>query len=131
MSIAGATMPGQDQSASRETSEYSARAMRRQDDTARFIERFEVLTGFRVHSTSREGLPREFLARTVPAPDVLVGQYGYELEPRTHNALCRYEPGRQSDRWTFGRLLEIRGFGVFSLLDLLEILAKHGISSKT
>jgi hypothetical protein len=130
MTIAGATMPGQDQTAPRETPENSARAMRRQDDTVRFIERFEMLTGFRVHSTSREGLPREFLARTVPTPDVLVRQYGYELEPRTHNALCRYEPGRQSDRWTFGRLLEIRGFGVFSLLDLLEVLAKHGISSK-
>jgi hypothetical protein len=130
MTIAGATMSGQDQTVPSETRENSARAMRRQDDTARFIERFEVLTGFRVHSTSREGLPREFLARTVPTPDVLVRQYGYELEPRTHNALCRYEPGRQSDRWTFGRLLEIRGFGVFSLLDLLEVLAKHGISSK-
>jgi hypothetical protein len=130
MPIAGASMPGQDNATSNEIPDTSVRAIRRQDDTARFIERFEVLTGFRVHSTSLEGLPREFLARTVPAPDVLVGQYGYELEPRTHNALCRYEPGRQSDRWTFGRLLEIRGFGVFSLLDLLEVLAKHGISSK-
>jgi len=124
-------MSGQDPSASRESNESSARAMRRQDDTVRFIERFEVLTGFRVHSTSREGLPREFLARTLPAPNVLVEQFGYELEPRTHNALCRYEPGRQSDRWTYGRLLEIRGFGVFSLLDLLEVLAKHGINSKS
>jgi len=124
-------MSGQDPSASRESNETSARAIRRQDDTVRFIERFEVLTGFRVHSTSREGLPREFLARTLPAPNDLVEQYGYELEPRTHNALCRYEPGRQSDRWTYGRLLEIRGFGVFSLLDLLEVLAKHGISSKS
>jgi len=123
-------MPGQEQSTPGEPAEDSARATRRQDDTARFIERFEELTGFRVHSTSREGLPREFLARTVPAPDVLVGQYGYEVEPRTHNALCRYEPGRPSDRWTYGRLLEIRGFGVFSLLDLLEVLAKHGIRSE-
>jgi hypothetical protein len=123
-------MPGQEQVAPRGTSENAERATRRQDDTARFIERFEALAGFRVHSTSREGLPREFLARTVPAPNLLVEQYGYELEPRTHNALCRYEPGRPSDRWTFGRLLEIRGFGVFSLLDLLEVLAKHGVSSK-
>jgi hypothetical protein len=130
MPIAGATMPGQENAALNEIPDTSARTLRRQDDTARFIERFEVLTGFRVHSTSLEGLPREFLARTVPAPDILVGQYGYELEPRTHNALCRYEPGRQSDRWTYGRMLEIRGFGVFSLLDLLEVLAKHGISSK-
>jgi hypothetical protein len=130
MPIAGATMSGQENAASNDIPDASARTLRRQDDTARFIERFEALTGFRVHSTSLEGLPREFLARTVPAPDVLVGQYGYELEPRTHNALCRYEPGRQSDRWTFGRLLEIRGFGVFSLLDLLEVLAKHGIGSR-
>jgi hypothetical protein len=107
----------------------SVRALRRNDDTARFIERFEVLTGLRVHSTSIEGLPREFLARPVEPPNHLVDKFGYELEPRTHNALCRYEPGRQPDRWTYGRLLEIRGFGVFSLLDLLEILAKHGIRS--
>jgi len=129
MPDAGATMSGQEQTAKNETPAASERTLRRQDDTARFIERFEALTGFRVHSTSREGLPREFLARTVPSPDVLVEQYGYELEPRTHNALCRYEPGRQADRWTYGRLLEIRGFGVFSLLDLLEVLAKHGIRS--
>jgi hypothetical protein len=122
-------MPGQNQPESPEFSGGSERTLRRQDDTTRFIERFEALTGFRVHSTSREGLPREFLARTVPTPDVLVRQYGYELEPRTHNALCRYEPGRQADCWTYGRLLEIRGFGVFSLLDLLEVLAKHGIRS--
>jgi len=25
----------------------------------------------------------------------------------------------------FGRLLEIRGFGVFSLLDLVEVLRRH------
>ena len=123
-------MPGQNQLAENEGQGMSERAMRRHDDTARFIQRFEALTGFRVHSTSLEGLPREFLARPVPSPDRLVEQYGYELEPRTHNALCRFEPGRQPDRWTFGRLLEIRGFGVFSLLDLLEVLAKHGISSK-
>ncbi len=108
-----------------------SRSARRRDDTARFIERFEALTGYRVNSTSAEGLPREFLARPVQTPDALVQQFGYELEPRTHNALCRFEPGRNGDHWTFGRLLEIRGFGVFSLLDLLEILAKHGISYKT
>ena len=107
----------------------SARVLRRNDDTARFIERFAVLTGLHVHSTSIEGLPREFLARPVETPNLLVDKYGYELEPRTHNALCRYEPGRQPDRWTYGRLLEIRGFGVFSLLDLLEVQAKHGIRS--
>jgi hypothetical protein len=108
----------------------SSRLDRRRDDTNRFIERFEALTGYRVHSTSAEGLPREFLGRAVQTPDILVRDYGYELEPRTHSALCRFEPGRHADHWTFGRLMEIRGFGVFSLLDLLEVLAKHGISYK-
>jgi len=122
-------MPGENPASSPEAPDISARAVRRQDDTARFIERFAALTGFHVHSTSIEGLPREFLARTVLAPDVLVREYAYEIEPRTHNALCRHEPGHPSDRWTYGRLLEIRGFGVFSLLDLLEVLAKHGIKS--
>jgi hypothetical protein len=112
------------------TTTGSPRAQRRREDAARFIERFEALTGCRVNSTSTEGLPREFLARAVDPPDVLANRYGYELEPRTHNALFRFDPGRNGDRWSFGRLLEIRGFGVFSLLDLLEVLAKHGISHK-
>jgi hypothetical protein len=112
-------------------SEQASRTARRRDDAARFIERFAALTGYHVNSTSSDGLPRHFLSRTVESPDALVQQYGYELEPRTHNALCRYEPGRKDDRWTFGRLLEIRGFGVFSLLDLLEVLARRGISYKT
>ena len=38
-------------------------------------------------------------------------------------------PAANRSRWTFGRLLEIRGFGAFSLLDLLEVMAKHGIRS--
>jgi hypothetical protein len=103
----------------------STRALRRHIDTNRFIERFEVLTGIRLRSTSIEGLPREFLGQSVPSPDVLARTYGYDLEPRTHNALCRFEPGR-GNAWTYGRLLEIRGFGVFCLLDLLEVMAKHG-----
>lgn len=121
-------MPEVNDPAAKDTAQPPRNSTRRRDDTARFIERFEALTGHRVNSTSAEGLPREFLARAVQTPDILVEQYGYELEPRTHNALCRYEPGRHADHWTFGRLLEIRGFGVFSLLDLLEVLAKHGIS---
>jgi hypothetical protein len=123
-------MPDANESFSNDKEQPSSTSERRRDDTARFIERFEALTGYRVHSTSAEGLPREFLARAVQTPDLLVRDYGYELEPRTHNALCRFEPGRHADHWTFGRLLEIRGFGVFSLLDLLEVLAKHGISYK-
>jgi hypothetical protein len=120
-------MPGVEQSPVKTDTAASAQTVRRHDDNVRFVERFEVLTGLRVHSTNLDGLPREFLAREVPAPDVLIEHYGYELERRTRNALNRYEPGRLRDRWTFGRLLELSGFGAFSLLDLLEVLAKHGI----
>ncbi len=109
------------------TEATSPRTRRRRDDTARFIERFEAVTGYRLRSTNAEGLPRQLLAHPVPPPDTLVEHYGFELEPRTQNALCRFEPGRQSEPWTIGRLLKIRGFGVFSLVDLLEVLAKHGI----
>jgi hypothetical protein len=107
------------------------RAIRRRDDTARFLERFAVLTGIASPAATIEALPREFLARTVPPPTALLERFGYELAPRTHNALCRYEPGRLDEPWTFGRLLQIRGFGVFSLLDLLEVMAKHDGSGQT
>jgi hypothetical protein len=101
------------------------RALRRRDDTVRFLERFAALTGLAAPSASVEALPREFLARNVPPPTTLLERFAFELAPRTHNALCRYEPGRAEEPWTYGRLLQIRGFGVFSLLDLLEVMAKH------
>jgi hypothetical protein len=104
----------------------SQRIDRRLDDVSRFVTRFRELTGFSVNSTSVESLPREFLAKPAPRPEDLVHRFAYELEPRTRNTLQRYEPSRWPNApWTFGRLLEIRGFGVFSLLDVLEIIAKH------
>jgi hypothetical protein len=83
------------------------------------------LTGLQLHSANVESLPRELLGREVPDPDVLVRAYRDELEPRTHNALCQRSPGRPGEAWTVGRLLQIRGFGVHSLLDLLAVLARH------
>jgi hypothetical protein len=108
----------------------SPRATRRRQDTLRFIERFKALTGYAVHSDSMPSLPREFLDHAVPSPDRLLRDYGPELALRTRNALCRFEPDPKSDRWTFERLLWIRGFGVLSLLDLLEVLLKHGVLIK-
>ena len=102
-----------------------SRSTRRRTSTARFIERFEALTGFRVGSDSTQALPKEFLEKSVPAPEILLREHGHELELRTRNALCRFEPGRPHEGWTYGRLLDIRGFGVFSLIDLLEALAKR------
>lgn len=102
------------------------RTSRSRDDTPRFVARLASLTGIRVRSTNAASLPRELLGQAVPDPGVLVRTYGGELEPRTHNALCQCDPGLPGESWTLGRLLAIRGFGVFSLLDLLEVLARHG-----
>jgi hypothetical protein len=107
------------------SAEPAARAVRRQADDERFRKRFASLTGMRAHSADRDGLPREFLTRPVFAPDVLIQRYGRELGTRTCNALHHYEPGRKPAPWTYGRLLEIRGFGVFSLLDVLEVVRRH------
>jgi hypothetical protein len=94
------------------------------DSGVHFVRRFEALTGIRVHKAAVAALPRAFLGRLVETPDELAQRYCYELQPRTYNALRRHgESSRQS--WTLGRLLEIRGFGLYSLLDLLEVLAKH------
>ena len=121
-------MPGTSESMS--SSSSSPRASRRRQDTQRFIEQFATLTGYLVHSDSVMALPREFLNHSVPSPDHLLEEIGHELALRTRNALCRFEPNPKNDRWTFERLLGIRGFGVLSLLDLLEVLSKHGIPFK-
>jgi hypothetical protein len=108
----------------------SLRTSRHRADATRFIDRFAALTGLRASSDSAHSLPREFLTRLVASPEVLLREYGDELELRTRNALCRFEPVRPHEHWTFGRLLEIRGFGVFSLLDLLEVMGRHQDSRK-
>jgi hypothetical protein len=118
-------MPGKQADPARVAAEPRARAARRQADDERFCKRFAILTGMHAKTAATESLPREFLARPVLAPDVLLARYGRELENRTRNALCRYEPGARPAPWTYGRLLEIRGFGVFSLLDVMEVLHHH------
>jgi hypothetical protein len=88
-----------------------------------FVRRVEALTGVRLRSAAVACMPRELLVRRVEAPNILARRYCYQLERRTYNALSRYEPGSTEEPWTVGRLLEIRTFGVFCLLDLLEVLA--------
>ena len=121
-------MPGTSDSSRKRP--VSARTLRTRQDALRFLERFAAATGLRVASASAESLPPHFLARPVPAPDVLANHYGGELARRTHNALCRFEPPPPGEPWTFGRLLQIRGFGLFCLLDLLEVLARHGAGTE-
>jgi hypothetical protein len=102
----------------------SARALRRQDDDQRFCQRFAALAAMQARSASIEGLPPEFLARSVAPPPVLLQRHGAALAARTYNALSRYEPRPQEPPFTFRRLLDLRGFGLFSLLDLLEAMGQ-------
>jgi hypothetical protein len=101
-----------------------SRAVRRHDDNERFRRHFAALTGLETRAASIESLPTEFLSRTLPSPATLLQRYGSALAARTCNALARYEPGRDEVQFTFRRLLELRGFGLFSLIDLLEAMAK-------
>ncbi len=103
------------------------RTLRNRQDAVRFIARFAALTGLVVPSASADGLPAEFLARPVLPPDVLTSRYGRRLRQRTYNALCRFEPVPEGEPWTFGRLLQIRGFGLFCLLDVLQVLSRSGV----
>jgi hypothetical protein len=118
-------MPRNEADPARAHAAPSLRTVRRRADDQRFCKRFGILTGMRAQSAAIEGLPREFLARRVLAPDALLARYGRELENRTRNALYRYEPRAKPAPWTYGRLLELRGFGVFSLLDVMEVMYRH------
>lgn len=97
----------------------------RRDRARRLADELASLTGCCVRSVKSGGLPRELLDQAVPAPEVLLREYGSDLEPRTHNALCQHQPGGSGEIWTVRRLLEIRGFGLYCLLDLLGIMARH------
>jgi hypothetical protein len=96
----------------------------RRDRDDEFLRRFEALTGLRLHSTGIDALPPAFLARGVDPPGVLVRRLRHVLKPRTYNSLCGHDPGPRDWPWTFARLLQIPRFGMYSLLDLLGVLAR-------
>jgi len=100
-----------------------SRRQRREQDAARFVEEFCALTGFRPVAAYREALPREFLAQSIPSPDELLARFGDRFQLRTSNAL-QHHVASSVDRmgWTYGRLLDLRGFGLFSLLDVMRAL---------
>jgi hypothetical protein len=108
------------------------KAIKRQEkrarDTARFAEAFFALTGFRPVAAYREFLPPELLARSIPSPGELVVRFGDRLHTRTSNALRQQDPGPvHGGGWTYGSLLELRGFGVFCLLDVMHVLRDSGV----
>jgi len=99
------------------------RREQRAQDTARFADAFFALTGFRPVSAYREFLPPDFLARSIPSPSELVERFGNRLGTRTSNALRQHAPS-PTDRqgWTYARLIELRGFGMFCLIDVMQAL---------
>jgi hypothetical protein len=100
-----------------------SRRQRREQDAARFAEEFFALTGFRPVAAYREALPRELLAQSIPSPDEILTRFGDRLQLRTRNALQRYVVSAvDSAGWTYDRLLDLRGFGLFSLLDVMQAL---------
>jgi hypothetical protein len=101
----------------------SKRREQRALDNARFIEAFFGLTGFRPTAAYREFLPPDFLARATPSPAELVERFGDRLHTRTSNALRQLDPGpAHREGWTYGSLLDLRGFGMFCLLDVMQAL---------
>ena|SRR5208283_2729443 len=104
-----------------------SRQEQRTRDTARFAEEFFALTGFRPVAAYREYLPPGFLARPIPSPAELVARFGDRLHTRTSNALRQQDPGlpKRQD-WTYDSLIELRGFGMFCLLDVMQALHETG-----
>ena len=101
----------------------TTRREKRARDTARFAEAFFALTGFRPAAAYREFLPPGLLARSIPSPGEIVAQFGDRLHTRTSNALRQQDPGpAHLGAWTYGSLLDLRGFGVFCLLDVMRVL---------
>ncbi|HJX54239.1 MAG TPA: hypothetical protein VJ801_15845 [Polyangia bacterium] len=107
----------------------SKRREQRARDTARFAEAFFALTGFRPVSAYKEFLPPDLLARPIPSPGELVARFGDRLHTRTSNALRQQDPGPDHRKsWTHGSLLELRGFGLFCLLDVMQALHESGFA---
>jgi hypothetical protein len=65
--------------------------------------------------------PADMLRLPSPSPEEILRTLS--VKPRTYNSLRRYVTGRPAEvGWSFGRLLEIPGFGTRALKDVLEAL---------
>jgi hypothetical protein len=71
--------------------------------------------------------PSELLRLPSPSPEEILSTL--PVKPRTYNSLRRYVAGRAGDgSWSFGRLLQIPGFGTRALADVLQALdARSGL----
>jgi hypothetical protein len=69
--------------------------------------------------------PAEVLRLPSPSPEEILSTL--PVKPRTYNSLRRYVAGRAAEvGWSFGRLLQIPGFGARALEDVLGALDTRG-----
>jgi hypothetical protein len=74
---------------------------------------------------SSRSAPAEVLRLPSPSPEEILSTL--PVKPRTYNSLRRYVAGRTADvGWSFGRLLQIPGFGARALEDVLGALDTRG-----
>jgi hypothetical protein len=74
---------------------------------------------------SSRSAPAEVLRLPSPSPEEILSTL--PVKPRTYNSLRRYVAGRATEvGWSFGRLLQIPGFGARALEDVLGALDTRG-----
>jgi hypothetical protein len=74
---------------------------------------------------SSRSAPAEVLRLPAPSPEEILSTL--PIKPRTYNSLRRYVAGRTAEAgWSFGRLLQIPGFGARALEDVLVALDTRG-----
>ena len=90
------------------------------------LARLHSVTGIEACAPLAKALPPAFLSRPAPSPADLLARV--RLGRRTMNALMRAAADHpSSEPWTYGRLLDVRGFGVAALVEVLEGLAAQPV----
>jgi hypothetical protein len=94
------------------------------------LARLHRVTGIEACAPLAKALPPAFLAVPAPSPTDLLTRL--RLGRRTMNALIRAtDAPPSSEPWTYGRLLEVRGFGVAALVEVLEGLATQSVAKES
>ena len=77
---------------------------------------------------SSRSAPAELLRHPAPSPEEILSTL--PIRPRTYNSLRRYVAGRPAEAgWSFGRLLQIPGFGARALEDVLGAMGARPMAS--
>ncbi len=94
------------------------------------VKRFRALTGLHAPMQPAGRPPIGFLVQSAPSPTQIIGRM--PIRPRTHNVLRRFlDTGSPRGRWTYGRLLQIPGFGLYGVVDVLSCQSRPQYASAT